>query len=138
MKGNQPRSFSHYKRWVCFGVAFTVLAPAAVAFAHAAVLWAYVEKKHVYVEAFFVGGAKLKNGRIVVVDANGKKLLEGKTDEEGKFDFAPPIVDDMTILLLVDQAHGSEFKIKKQDFEASENATPEPATSPTPCPDKGS
>ena len=138
MKDNQPGCFSHYKRWVCFGVVFTVLASAAVAFAHAAVLWAYVEKKHVYVEAFFMGGTEVKNGRIVVVDANGKKLLEGKTNEEGKFDFAPPILDDMTILLLIDQAHGSEFKIKKKDFEASEDATAEPAASPTPSPDKDS
>ena len=138
MKGNQPCFVSHYRRWVCLGIALTVLFTSAVAFAHAAVLWAYVEKNHVYVEAFFMGGAKLKNGRIVVADANGKKLLEGKTDEEGKFDFAPPIVDDMTILLLIDKAHGSEFKIKKQDFEASDNATPEPAASPTSCPDKGS
>ena len=135
MKCSQPRSVNHHRRWVSFGIAFMVLATSAVAFGHAAVLWAYVENNHVYVEAFFMGGAKVKNGRVVVVDANGKKLLEGKTDVEGKFDFAPPIVDDMTILLLLDQAHRSEFKINKQDFKPGEKVTPEPAGSATPRPE---
>jgi hypothetical protein len=86
-----------------------------------------VENDRVYVEAFFVGGDKVKNGRIVVVDAKGDKLLEGKTDGEGMFDFAPPIRDDMTILLLLDKAHGSEFKIEKKDFEldSAGNRVPE-------------
>jgi nickel transport protein len=111
-----------------------VLAVAALAFAHAAVLWAYVEDNHVYVEAFFMGGKKVLNGRIVVVDAEGKKLLEGKTNEEGKFDFPPPIMDEMTILLLLDKAHRSEFKIKKEDFQQSDKCAQEPAVSSTESP----
>jgi len=118
------------KGWVAFGIGLMILASAALAFAHAAVLWAYVENNHVYVEAFFMGGNKVKNGRIVVVDAKGKKLLEGKTDEEGNFDFAPPVMDDMTILLRLDKAHGSEFKIKKEDFEQDQKCAEEPAESP--------
>ena len=129
---SQPRSVNHYRRRVCLVIVFMVLGTSAVAFSHSAVLWTYVENNHVYVEAFFMGGStKVKNGRVVVVDANGKKLLEGKTDVEGKFDFVPPIIDDMTILLILDKAHGSEFKIKKQDFEASENIPSEPAGSTT-------
>jgi hypothetical protein len=111
-----------------------VLALAGLAFAHAAVLWAYVEKDHVFVEAFFMGGAKVKNGRIVVLDKEGKKLLEGKTDEEGNFDFAPPIMDDMKILLVIDKAHGSEFDIKKEDFQQDQKSGQEPASSPTKVP----
>jgi hypothetical protein len=135
MIGNQPQWAQHRKLWVSFGIAFMLMGTSTVALAHAAVLWAYVENNHVYVEAFFVGGAKVKNGRIVVVDAKGKKLLEGKTDPEGKFDFAPPIFDDMTILLLLDKAHGSDFKIKKQDFNASDNVTLDPAVLPSPRPE---
>jgi len=122
------------KAWVSLGIGLMILASAALAFAHAAVLWAYVEKNHVYVEAFFMGGNKVKNGRIVVVDTKGNKLLEGKTDEEGNFDFAPPIEDDMTILLRLDKAHGSEFKIKKEDFQQSEKCAEEPAESPGKAP----
>jgi len=118
------------KGWVVFGIGLMIVASAALAFAHAAVLWAYVENNHVYVEAFFMGGDKIKNGSIVVVDAKGKKLLEGKTDEEGKFDFDPPIMDDMTILLRCDKAHRSEFKIKKEDFQQDQKCAEEQAESP--------
>ncbi|MDY6836639.1 MAG: hypothetical protein SWH78_01575 [Thermodesulfobacteriota bacterium] len=118
-------------RWVTtFGIGLMMVASAALAYAHAAVLWAYVENNHVYVEAFFMGGDKIKNGRLIVVDSNGKKLLEGKTDEEGKFDFAPPAMDDMTILLRLDKAHGSEFTIKKEDFQQDQECPEQPAKSP--------
>lgn len=115
--------------------AIALFAFAAVTFAHAAILWAYVENNHVYVEAFFSDGAKVKNGRILVLDSEGKILLEGKTDEEGKFDFAPPIQDDMTIQLLIDRGHKAEFKLKKSDFQAGEETTPASAASPTPAPE---
>ena len=45
------------------------------------------------------------------------ELLEPK---EGKFDFAPPVKDDMKILLLIDKAHGSEFELTKEDFQESQ------------------
>lgn len=106
------------RQWVGLGVVLLLLTSASMVFAHAATLWAYVEKNHVYVEAFYVGGTKVQGGRIVVIDKDGKKLLEGKTDEAGKFDFAPPVKADMKILLLIDQAHGSEFEIKAEDFKA--------------------
>ncbi|MDY6952547.1 MAG: hypothetical protein SWE60_13630 [Thermodesulfobacteriota bacterium] len=130
MKSRKKGSVHDGRGWVSLGIGLVILASAALAYAHAAVLWAYVEKNHVYVEAFFMGGNEIKNGRIVVVDAEGKKLLEGKTDAEGKFDFAPPVMDNMTILLRLDKAHGSEFKIKKEDFQQSGQGPEEPAESP--------
>jgi hypothetical protein len=126
MKLEEKRLVRGSKGWVPFGVGLILLAFAALAFAHAAVLWAYVENNHVYVEAFFMGGDAVKNGKVVVVDAEGKKLLEGNTDEEGKFDFAPPVMDTMTILLRLDKAHGSEFTIKKEDFQDNEECSEKP------------
>ena len=77
MNANQsPRLGRTLAASIC--VVVILVAASTVAFAHAAVLWAYVENNHVYVEAFFMGGTKVKNGRIVVVDKEGKKLLEGK------------------------------------------------------------
>jgi hypothetical protein len=38
----------------------------------------------------------------------------------------------MTILLLLDQAHGSEFEIKKEDFADSDTVTPESAVPAAP------
>jgi nickel transport protein len=84
--------------------------------AHSPVLWCYVENGRVHVEAFFSGGSKIQGAEIVVIDKNGKKLLEGRTNKEGLFDFAPPLQDDMTILLRVNEGHSAEFTLTKQDF----------------------
>ncbi len=99
-----------------FVPAFLFIVMCSEAFAHSPVLWCYVENGRVYVEAFFMGGAKIQNAKIYVVDKNGKKLLEGRTDKKGLFNFKPPIKDDMTILLRVDAGHNAEFKLTKQDF----------------------
>jgi nickel transport protein len=88
----------------------------SLAHAHATVLWCYVENNQVYVEAFFMGGNKVQNGKIVVVDNNGKKILEGTTNKQGLFDFVPPNQDDMTIVLQIDTGHGADFKLTRQDF----------------------
>ena len=111
------------RRLIWFFAAAVILGVASTAIAHAVSLWAYVEKGHVYVEAFFSDGTKVQNGPIVVVDAKGKKLLEGKTDKEGKFDFVSPVKEDITILLRLGGGHRAEFKLKAKDFE--EANTPE-------------
>ena len=89
---------------------------ASSAFAHATTLWCYVENNKVYVEGFFMGGRKVQNGHVIVVNKKGEKILEGTTDKEGKFDFEPPYQGDMTILLKVDQAHDADFELTEQDF----------------------
>ena len=88
-----------------------------IASAHSVILWAYVEKGEVYVEAFTQDGTKIKDAKLVVVDKSGNSLLEGKTDAEGKFNFNPPVKDDMTIVMVIDDAHKAEFKLIAEDFE---------------------
>ena len=107
---------AHKQLFVILTTMVMVLAFTASAFAHAVVLWCYVENHHVYVEAFFMGGNKVQNGKIHVYDKNGKKILEGTTNKEGLFDFDPPFEDDMTIVLKIDSGHGSDFTLTKQDF----------------------
>lgn len=104
-------------RPILFLTAIILFCAASAALAHSVSLWAYVEKGRVYVEAFFSDGAKVQDGPICVVDAKGKKLLEGKTDKEGKFDFIPPVKEEMTILLRLGGGHGAEFKLKAKDFK---------------------
>jgi hypothetical protein len=97
-------------------IMLALLTLAATAYAHAALLWCYVENDRVYVEAFFMGGNKIQNSKIIVFDQSGKQLLEGITNKEGLFDFVPPIQDDMTIVLEIDAGHGSDFQLTRQDF----------------------
>ena len=109
--------------WFLLATGFIVLAITASAYAHSAVLWCYVENDRVYVEAFFMGGNKIQNGKIVIVDNSGKKLLDGMTNTQGLFDFVPPVRDDMTIVLKLDAGHSAEFKLTKQDFlDAEKNS----------------
>jgi len=89
------------------GLLFVFIAVSA--YAHAAVLWCYVENDRVYVEAFFMGGKKVQDMKIFVVDKSGKKVLEGITDKQGMFDFAPPFQDDMTIVLKLIQVTELSF-----------------------------
>jgi len=106
------------RRTVFFlGALLLFLSVAASAYAHSVVLWCYVENNRVNVEAFFGGGVKkVQNGKVLVVDKNGKKLLEGVTDKKGLFSFDPPVQDDMTIVLEVDSGHQTTFDLTKQDF----------------------
>ena len=120
MRGSHATPQHDLRPWLCTAIFVLIAAAATMAFAHAATLWAYVEDNHVYVEAFYVGGTKVQGGHVVVIDNEGKKLLEGKTDTEGKFDFAPPVKSDMKILLLIDEGHSSEFQIKAEDFKTEE------------------
>lgn len=89
---------------------------ASSAFAHATTLWCYVENNQVYVEAFFMGGKKVQNAKVIAVNDKGEKILEGTTDKEGKFNFEPPYQGNMTILLKVDDAHGADFELTEEDF----------------------
>lgn len=84
--------------------------------AHAVNLWCYVENDRVYVEGFFMGGQKTKNAQVFVVNEQGEKILTGKTDEEGKFDFAPPYQGNMTVVLYVDESHQVDFELMEEDF----------------------
>ena len=93
------------------------LSIAVSVYAHATTLWCYVEKGRVYVEGFFMGGRKVQNGKVIVVNNKGEKVIEGVTDKEGKFDFEPPYQGDMTILLKVDQAHDADFELTEEDFQ---------------------
>ncbi|MCI5144403.1 MAG: hypothetical protein D3923_02500 [Candidatus Electrothrix sp. AR3] len=90
---------------------------ATIAHAHATTLWCYVENNRVYVEGFFMGGKKkAQNAKVLVLNNEGKKVLEGQTDKEGKFNFEPPYQGDMTILLEVNDAHDADFELTEQDF----------------------
>ncbi len=120
-KGGMGRIFMNKKLSALTVIGLMMLVAAASVYAHAAILWCYVENDKVYVEAFFMGGKKLQNGQIYVVDANGNKLLEGKTDVQGLLSFDPPVKDYMKIILKLDTGHSSEFELTKQDFLDAEN-----------------
>ena len=93
-----------------------VISPSA--FAHKVNIFAYVEGDTVYTESYFPDGKKVKGGIIEVYDNNGEKLLEGVTDNEGKFNFKPTKKDDLKIVVNASLGHRNSYILSQHEFSA--------------------
>ena len=89
----------------------------APAIAHKVNIFAYVENGEVFTESYFPDGKKVEGGVVEVYDRAGKKVVEGKTDREGRFSFPlPPTKDDLTIVLVASMGHKTTFLLKKSEM----------------------
>jgi len=86
------------------------------AFAHKVNIFAYVEGDTVYTESYFPDGRKVEGGVVEVYDSQGNKLLEGKTNEEGQFNFKPPKKDDLKIVLIASMGHKNSYALSKDEL----------------------
>jgi nickel transport protein len=113
---------------VCLS-AMTGMIP-ATAFAHKVSLFAWVEGDTVYTQSSFFGGNKIQNGTIEVFDASGKRLIQGKTNDDGEFSFSAPEKAAMRIVVSAGMGHQAAWNLKAADFESiGEDApSPEPAS----------
>ena len=64
-----------------------LLFSSAPGWAHKVNVFAYVEGDKVVVEGYFSGNIKAQNSAVEVLDSDGKKILEGKTDDKGIYSF---------------------------------------------------
>lgn len=101
--------------FVLVSVIGTLIAP-STARAHKVNLFAYVEDDTVITESYFSDGRKCRDSTIEVFDKRGKKLAEGKTDEEGRFSFRPPIRTDLVIRLTASMGHHAEYVVPASDL----------------------
>src|SRR5262245_15467292 len=97
------------RRAVVGGLGALWFAGCVAVWAHDVALWAEVHDNRVWVEAYDSEGQPVASAAVFVEDADGHRLLEGKTDEKGKFDFAPPNPNDMVLRLELDSHHKSKF-----------------------------
>lgn len=87
------------------------------AIAHKVNVFAYVEGDTVYTESYFPDGKSVESGMIEVLNASGKKILEGKTDKEGLFNFPiPNPKEDLTIVLNATMGHKNSYLLKKSEM----------------------
>jgi len=86
-------------------------------FAHKVIIFAYVEGDRVYTESYFSDGKKCVDSKIEVFDSQGNKLLEGLTDEEGKFSFEIPQEGDLKIVLTASMGHRAEYSILADELK---------------------
>lgn len=104
----------------CLFAAVLIIAASLVwinpAQAHKVNIFAYAEGGTVFTESYFPDGKRVRDGTLEVYDSQGQKLLEGKTDQEGKFSFPVPKKDDLKIVINASMGHKSEFVLKKDEL----------------------
>ena len=92
------------------------------AFAHRVTVFAWVEGDMVHTESKFSGGRTVKEGRITVLDPEGDRLLEGRTDANGAFSFRAPVDTGMRILLQAGMGHQAEWMLTEEEVKGSDGA----------------
>jgi nickel transport protein len=102
-------------------VAMVLLFAVQSAHAHRVNVFAWVQGDRVYVEGKFSGGRKVKDGQIIVTDADGVELLTGKTDDQGEFSFKIPQKTELKIVLLAGVGHRGEWTLSVEDLQTSES-----------------
>lgn len=113
MKKRHNTRFSFIIIFVATGILIGSYGPAL---AHKVTIFAWVEGDTVFTESKFSGGKKAINAPVAIFDKNGKKLLEGKTDNKGKFSFKIPKVTDLRIVLNAAMGHKAEWMISETEI----------------------
>jgi nickel transport protein len=107
------------------GLLWLSAAPAA---AHKVMVFAWVEGDTVHTESKFSGGRFAKQARIEVYDSSGKLLLDGRTDDEGRFAFKVPKKDALRIVLVAGTGHRNEWLLPAEEIVGLD---PAPVREPT-------
>ena len=112
--------FGYYKLIISF-VLFCVLVAitTSVVLAHKVNIFAYREGEMVYTESYFSDGKKVKDGIVEVYDNQGNKLLEGKTNEKGQFNFKLPPKDNLKIVLSASMGHKNTYNLLADEVSDS-------------------
>ena len=87
--------------------------------AHKVMIFGWVEGDSVFSEAKFSGGKKAMNAGVKVFDKGGKQLLNGKTDDKGRFSFKIPKLTHLRIVLNAGMGHSAEWSIPESELRES-------------------
>ncbi len=121
----------------CLLFTFCCLLFVSNADAHKVNIYAYAENGMVHSESYFVDGTKCKNSVLEVFDERDKtKLLEGKTDEEGKFSFKIPKVTSIKIVLHASMGHQAEYTLSEDEVREAMGVKKPPKSSTVKVPSK--
>ena len=96
-----------------------IIFSAIPAFAHKVSIFAWVEGDTVYTQSKFSRGNKAKNSSVIVFDLDENKLLEGKTDDKGRFAFKIPQKTALKIVLKASMGHMATWTIPLEEITAS-------------------
>ncbi len=105
-------------RRLCFAAIIFLLLSSwpLLLWAHKVSVYAWVEGDRVFTESFLSSGNRAAHSQIEVFDQHGKKLLTGRTDDQGMFSFKVPQKSDLKIVLRAPAGHRAEFNLKAGDI----------------------
>jgi nickel transport protein len=93
-----------------------------LAWGHGVHVFAYVDGQKIFVEGYFTGKSKAVDSVVEVFDAQGNKLTEGRTDNNGVYSFKAldvvPVRGDLRIVLKAGPEHQAEFLIPASELPA--------------------
>lgn len=101
--------------WLALAVLGGTLCPAP-AFAHKLNLFAYVEGRTLHGEAYLRGGDPVRGAAVTVFDAEGRKLGDATTDEEGKFTFDAQFGCDHKLVVDAGAGHCAEYTVPADEL----------------------
>ncbi|MDY6851885.1 MAG: hypothetical protein SV487_07405, partial [Thermodesulfobacteriota bacterium] len=84
--------------------------------AHRVYIFAWVEGGKIMTDSYFSKSQKVRGGRVTVFDPAGKKLLEGRTDENGAFSFKIPGKTALRLVLDAGMGHKAEWLLEAGDL----------------------
>lgn len=93
-----------------------VISTNIAAFAHKAIVFAWVEGDTVFTESKFSDGKSAIGAQVLVFHRNGKQLLEGRTNNKGEFSFKIPKLTDLRIVLNAGMGHRAEWTIPESEI----------------------
>ena len=99
---------------VIFNLVF--IAVPEITLAHKVSIFAWVESDTVYTLSKFSGGKKVKKGSITVFDPEGKKLLDGLTDDQGEFAFKIPQNSALRVELVAGAGHKGHWLVPLEEI----------------------
>lgn len=103
-------------RWLLVGALLVSWLIPGISRAHKVTIFAWVEGDRIHTESKFSGGRRAKDAPIEVYDMAGNKLLEGRTDAEGRFGFEVPGSRTLRIVLKAGQGHQNEWIVEKEEI----------------------
>ncbi|MGE4293678.1 MAG: hypothetical protein AB7E32_15885 [Desulfovibrio sp.] len=95
-----------------------VLSLAAVAQAHRVKIFAYSDFETIFTESNFSKSSPAMGAEITAMDAQGKVVFTGKTDDQGKCDFAIPkdAQGDLTITVNAGEGHEGSWVLTEAEY----------------------
>jgi nickel transport protein len=108
------------KKMICLAAGFlaVLLSVPQTTLAHKVNLFAYADAGKIFTESYFSDGKFIAGGKMMVYDSQNRLILEGVTDDQGRFSFDIPQVDDLTLVVDAGMGHKNRFVLKKADVEA--------------------